>query len=163
MKLSWNLIASLPSDISPSLSSYGDITQKVPADSACLQMRDCRVPKNPGLADNQNRKGGERPGSARFHQPENKMEGGWGMVGAAQTRDKNPKPSDFCFCVLCTPLPTFLQPVRPEVSQCPQGCVQCGVKFYTKALDRVWSMFDLENNCGNAPPFYCLLRCKRDY
>lgn len=40
--MSGNLIASLPSDISPSLSGHGEVTQKLPASIACLQMSGCR-------------------------------------------------------------------------------------------------------------------------
>lgn len=41
-KLSGDLIASLPSDISPSLSGHGEVAQKLPAGIACLQVSGCR-------------------------------------------------------------------------------------------------------------------------
>lgn len=86
LKLSWSLIASVPPATSPSPSSYGDVTQRMPADSTCLQM------STPGAAEGpqgtRRREGRRGPGQPEASLAAEEAASGRDVAGSHRRRTK---------------------------------------------------------------------------
>lgn len=87
-ELSWNLTASAPPATSPSPSNHGDVAQRIPADSTCLQTSGRGAAKGPQVTGR--REGRQRPGRPEASQAGEEVGGGRDVAGSCRRRTKAP-------------------------------------------------------------------------